>query len=100
MKGELRPYKNFMFPVTASITFGQRTKKNFIFYFIEFDIFGTQSGHFRKECIHFALYFDKDPFLSNFWICIHGARANLTLNKIKKNRTRVSVFKFPSDGKQ
>ena len=38
-----RPYKkNFLFPVPARITFGNRIEKNFIFYFIEFYVFGTK----------------------------------------------------------
>ena len=30
-----------MFPVPARINFGERIKKNFIFHFNEFDVFGT-----------------------------------------------------------
>ena len=35
-----RPYKkNFLFPIPARVTFEERIKKNFIFYFIEFDVY-------------------------------------------------------------
>ena len=35
-----RPYRKVLFPVPARITFAERIKKNFIFHFIEFDVFG------------------------------------------------------------
>ena len=37
----LKPYKKILFPVLERITFGEYIRKIFIFYFIEFDVFGT-----------------------------------------------------------
>ena len=45
-----RPYKNeFLFPFPARITFGERIKKNFSFYFIEFDVKGTTINCFSAK---------------------------------------------------
>ena len=53
--GMLRPCKEkFLFPVPARITFGERIKKNFIVYLIEFDVFGTTLNCFPVKV---------DPFI-------------------------------------
>ena len=41
--------KKFLFPVPARITFEKRIKKNSVFYFIEFDIFGTTINDFSVK---------------------------------------------------
>ena len=40
-KRMFKPYKKFLFTFPARTTFGERIRKNFIFYFIEFDVFCT-----------------------------------------------------------
>ena len=46
----LRPYKkDILFPVPACIRFGERVKKILIFYFIEFDVFGTTINCFSVK---------------------------------------------------
>ena len=46
--------KKFLFPVPARITFGERIKKIFIFYFIEFDVFGTTINCFSLKADPFC----------------------------------------------
>ena len=51
----IRPHKiNFLFPVPARITFGESIKKNFIFYFIEFDVFSTTVNFFSVKADPFC----------------------------------------------
>ena len=40
-KRMFKPYKKFLFTFPARTTFGERIRKNFIFYFIGFDAFDT-----------------------------------------------------------
>ena len=51
--GEMVTYlghiKKMLFPFPARITFGERIKKNFSFYVIEFDTFGTTIKLFFGE---------------------------------------------------
>ena len=49
--------KKILFPVPVRITFGVSIKKSFIFYFIEFDVFGTTIHCFLVKA---------DPFRSLF----------------------------------
>ena len=63
----IRPYiKKFLFPVPALITFGESIKKNFIFYFIDFDVFGTTIDTidcFLVKADPFTIYFyDRNTF--------------------------------------
>ena len=51
----LRPYKNFLFPVPAHITFGKRINLFFISYFIEFDVFDTTINYFSVKADPFCL---------------------------------------------
>ena len=54
-RSPLRPHKiNFLFPVPARITFGESIKKNFIFYFIEFDVFSTTINFFSVKADPFC----------------------------------------------
>ena len=49
--------KNFLFPAPARITFGKRIKKNLIFYFIGFDVFGTTINCFSVKVDPFCPLF-------------------------------------------
>ena len=52
------PYKRkFLFPVPARITFRERIKKIFIFYFIEFDVFVTTINYFSVKAEPFCPLF-------------------------------------------
>ena len=46
--------KSVLFPVPARITFQERIKKIFIFYFIEFDVFGTKIDCFSVKANSFC----------------------------------------------
>ena len=51
----IRPHEiNFLFPFPARITFGESIKKNFIFYFIEFDVFSTTINFFSVKADPFC----------------------------------------------
>ena len=55
---DLGPHKIiFLFPVPARITFGERIKKNFTFYFIEFDVFVTTINYFLVKAEPFCPLF-------------------------------------------
>ena len=45
----VRPDKKLLFPVPTRINFGERIKKNFIFYFIKFDVFVTTINYFSVK---------------------------------------------------
>ena len=65
----VRPHKIiFLFPVPARITFGERIKKNFIFYFIEFDVFVANINYFSVKAELFCPLFNQNTFLSDFTI--------------------------------
>ena len=49
--------KNFLFAVPAHITFGERIKENFIFHFIEFNVFGTRINYFSVKAEPFCPLF-------------------------------------------
>ena len=46
--------KKTLFHVPARITFGERIKNNFIFYFIEFDVLGTKINCFSGKADSFC----------------------------------------------
>ena len=51
MQFKATPYlghiKSHLFPVIARITFEQRIKKNYVFNFVDFYVFGTLPNRFR-----------------------------------------------------
>ena len=49
--------KKILCPVPARITFGERFKKNFIFYFIEFDVYDTTIDCFSVKADPFCPLF-------------------------------------------
>ena len=49
--------KSFLFPVTAHINFQECIKKIYIFYFIEFDVFGTSIDYFSVKANSFCPLF-------------------------------------------
>ena len=56
--GLFRPHKIiFLFSVPARITFGERIKKKFIFYFIEFDVFVSTINYFSVKAEPFCPLF-------------------------------------------
>ena len=54
--------KKLLFPVPARITFEERIKEKFIFYFIEFDVFGTTMDCFSVKADPIVFYFNKVQF--------------------------------------
>ena len=55
---DIRPNKKkILFPVPVRITFGERIKKNLIFYFIEFDVFGSTFNCFSVKADPFCPLF-------------------------------------------
>ena len=49
--------KKILFPVPAHITFGERIKKNFLIYLIEFDVFDTTINCFSVKADPFCPLF-------------------------------------------
>ena len=112
----IRPTKKkFLFPVLARITFGERIKKNFIFYFIEFV---TTINYVSVKTEPFCPLFQSKYFSIQFTIWFHDRNTFLMIwGKCKiipvseilgwpcrknknKNRTRASLFQLSEDGKQ
>ena len=55
---DIRPNKKkILFPVLARITFEERIKKNFTFYIIEVDVFGTTINCFSVKADPFCPLF-------------------------------------------
>ena len=74
----LRPHKIiFLFPVPAHITFGERIKKNFIVYFIEFDVFVTTINYFSVKAEPFC------PLFQSKYVSIRFYDYNITILLIK-----------------
>ena len=64
----LRPHKIiFLFPVPARITFDERIKKFFLFYFIQFDVFVTPINNFSVKAEPFCPLFQSKYVSSRFY---------------------------------
>ena len=67
-------------------------KKNLIFHFIEFDVFGTTINCFSVKADLFVLYFDKNTFLSNFANCFYDRNTFLMIFRKYTITLREEIF--------